>query len=223
MAEGVTVVDPASTYVDASVRVSPDAVLWPQTHLRGATHVGAGAQIGPFSVIRDCRIGERSELRAVFADRAEVGDDVTVGPFAHLRPGTTLDAGARVGNFVETKNARLGPGSKANHLTYLGDADIAEEVNVGAGVITCNYDGFFKHRTTVERGAFIGSNVNLVAPVRVGAGAVVGAGSTITRDVPSDGLAVERSETRILPGQAKRRREELARKKAAARPIRHKD
>ncbi|HRY29472.1 MAG TPA: bifunctional UDP-N-acetylglucosamine diphosphorylase/glucosamine-1-phosphate N-acetyltransferase GlmU [Elusimicrobiota bacterium] len=215
MAAGVTVVDPDSTYVDAGVRVGRDTVLYPQTFLKGRTAVGRGGRIGPFSFLQDCRVGDDAELRAVFAYGSVVGPGARVGPFTHLRPGTRIGAGARVGNFVETKNSRVGPKSKVSHLSYVGDAVLGADVNVGAGAITCNYDGFRKHRTHIGSGAFVGSNANLVAPVRVGRGAIVGAGSTIVRDVPADALALERATEIVKKGWARRKRRELARIKAA--------
>jgi bifunctional UDP-N-acetylglucosamine pyrophosphorylase/glucosamine-1-phosphate N-acetyltransferase len=193
MADGVTVVDPDATYVDAGVVVGPDTVLWPQTYLLGNTRVGAGCKIGPLAVLEDCT----------------VADGCQVGPFARLRPGARLGERARVGNFVEIKKSVLSPGVKVNHLAYVGDATVGADVNIGAGVITCNYDGVNKHETRIGAGAFIGSNVNLVAPVTVGAGAVVGAGSTITEDVPADALGLERSKQISKPGWAARRRKTL--------------
>lgn len=178
MADGVTVVDPDSTYVDAGVTVGPDTVIWPQTYLLGKTRVGSGCRIGPMTVLED----------------ADVSDGAQVGPFARLRGGARIGRNARVGNFVEVKKSTLAEGVKAGHLAYLGDATIGADVNIGAGTITCNYDGAQKHQTVIGAGAFIGSNANLVAPVTVGRGAVVGAGSTITKDVPADALALERSQ-----------------------------
>lgn len=206
MAEGVTVVDPESTYVDVNVTIGRDTVLYPQTFLQGRTRVGDNARIGPYCFIDNCQIRSRAEVRAVFAYDSTVGEGARVGPYAHLRPGTRIGAGAHVGNFVELKKTDIGPGSKANHLAYLGDARLGRGVNIGAGVITCNYDGFQKHRTVVGHGAFIGSNVNLVAPLRVGAGAIVGAGSTIVHNVPSGALALERARPVIKKDWARKKR-----------------
>ncbi len=209
MADGVTIVDPDAVYVDAGVRVGPDTVLWPQTYLLGDTRVGAGCQIGPFSWIKDSRVSDGVRVTASFVEGSAVGFEAGVGPFARLRSGARLGARVRVGNFVEIKKSVLAPGVKAGHLAYLGDARIGADVNIGAGVITCNYDGVSKHPTTIGAGAFIGSNVNLVAPVAVGRGAVVGAGSTVTEDVPAGSLALERSRQILKPGWAlkKRRRD----------------
>ena len=189
MREGVTMTDPAHTYVDASVELEPDARLLPGTILEGRTVVGAGAVIGPDSHLVDTIVGERAVVRQTVARETEIGDDVTCGPFAHLRPGSHIGARAHIGNFVETKNAEIGAGAKVPHLSYVGDAEIGEGANIGAGTITANYDGKEKHRTKVGKGARIGSNTVLVAPVEVGDGAYTGAGSVVNRDVPPGALA----------------------------------
>jgi bifunctional UDP-N-acetylglucosamine pyrophosphorylase/glucosamine-1-phosphate N-acetyltransferase len=189
MREGVTMTDPAHTYVDASVELEPDARLLPGTMLEGRTVIGAGAVIGPDTHLADTIVGERAVVRQTVAREAEIGDDVTCGPFAHLRPGSHIAARAHIGNFVETKNAEIGEGAKVPHLSYVGDAEIGEGANIGAGTITANYDGKDKHRTKIGRGAHIGSNTVLVAPVEVGDGAYTGAGSVVNRDVPPGALA----------------------------------
>jgi bifunctional UDP-N-acetylglucosamine pyrophosphorylase/glucosamine-1-phosphate N-acetyltransferase len=217
MADGVTVVDPGTTYVEATVRLGRDTVLEPQTILTGATRIGAGCRIGPWTNLRDCVVSAGASVVASFGEGARVGSDARVGPWARLRPGAVVGRGAHVGNFVELKKSRLGPGAKVNHLTYLGDATVGARANVGAGVITCNYDGFKKSSTAIGPGSFIGSNVNLVAPLRVGAGAVVGAGSTVTRDVPAQSLALERASLVMKPGWARRRREEHLKKDGSKR------
>ncbi len=194
---GVTVVDPENTYVDVGVEIGQGAVVEPGCVLTGATRIGEGARIRAHSVLED----------------AVVGEGAIVGPFARLRPGTLLGRGVHVGNFVETKNARLGEGTKANHLTYLGDAEIGAGVNVGAGTITCNYDGVQKHKTVLGDGVFVGSDSQLVAPVTVGKGAYVGAGSTITKDVPEDALALSRAPQKLVLGWAGRRRLSRGQKK----------
>ncbi len=206
MDDGVTIVDPDSTYVDAGVKVGRDSVIFPQTFLKGDTRLGERVKVGPFSYLEDCTVKDGAELKAVFAAKAEIGSDVHAGPFTHFRPGSVLGAGSKAGNFVEIKKSRIGPGAKVNHLSYVGDATVGENANIGAGVITCNYDGFQKSATVIGAGAFIGSNANLVAPVKVGAGAVVGAGSTITKDVPSDALALERARQFVKAGWARQRR-----------------
>jgi bifunctional UDP-N-acetylglucosamine pyrophosphorylase/glucosamine-1-phosphate N-acetyltransferase len=211
MRSGVTVADPRTTWVEPTVRVGPDTVLLPQTALEGATVVGAGCRVGPGARVRDSRLGAGAVVKdACVIEGAFVGPRCQVGPFAHLRPGTRLLAGARVGNFVEVKKSTLGAGTKAGHLSYLGDAVIGAGVNVGAGTITCNYDGHAKHATRIGAGAFIGSDTQLVAPVAVGRGALVAAGTTVTRDVPAGALALSRVPQENRPGWASRRRRALA-------------
>jgi bifunctional UDP-N-acetylglucosamine pyrophosphorylase / glucosamine-1-phosphate N-acetyltransferase len=189
MRDGVSMTDPERTYVDATVELDPDVHLLPGTILEGRTVVGAGSVIGPDTQLSDTIVGERVVVRHSVAHEAEVGDDATVGPFAHLRPGTRLGTDVHIGNFVETKNADLGAGTKANHLAYLGDVEIGAGANIGAGTITANYDGRSKHRTRIGKGARIGSNNVLVAPVEVGDEAYTAAGAVVTRDVPPGALA----------------------------------
>lgn len=197
------------------VELEPGCTLWAGAVLLGRTRVARGAVVHPGCVLRDTEVGVDAELRAcTVAEGAVVGAGVVAGPFAHLRSGTVLEHGSKVGNFVETKNTRLGPGAKANHLTYLGDADVGAGSNIGAGTITCNYDGGRKHRTTVGEGVFVGTNTSLVAPVQVGDGALVAAGSVITADVPPAALAVARAPQRTLEGKGAAL---LARNRAARR------
>lgn len=204
MLAGVAVVDPASVYVDEGVEVGRDSVLEPGVILRGRTRIGERCRIGPFAEFTDTVVGDDCVVRLGSSlDRAKVGDGCVVGPMAHLRPGSVLGERAKVGNFSETKNMKLGRGSKVPHLSYVGDAEIGEDVNVGAGTITCNFDGREKHKTIIGDGAFIGSNTNLVAPVRVGKGARIGAGSTITDDVEEGGLAIARARQVVKPGRGK--------------------
>jgi bifunctional UDP-N-acetylglucosamine pyrophosphorylase/glucosamine-1-phosphate N-acetyltransferase len=215
MADGVTVVDPATTFVDVDVQVGPDTTLLPLTFLEAGTRVGAGCQIGPNARLVACTVEEGASITQAVAVQAHVGPRATVGPFAYLRPGADLGPGSKVGTYVEVKQASIGAGSKVPHLTYVGDAAIGSGVNVGAGTVFVNYDGFDKHRTTVGDGAFIGSATMLVAPLTVGDGAATAAGSTITRDVPPDALAIERAEQRTIEGgQARRRRRKLAEREA---------
>lgn len=217
MAAGVVVEDPATTWVARDAVVEPDAVLRPFTLLEGRTLVRAGAAVGPFARIVDSEIGARAQvLDHCLLRECRVGAGAAVGPFAHIRPDTVIGEGAKVGNFVELKKTSLGEGSKAPHLSYLGDAQIGPGVNIGAGTITCNYDGETKHPTHIEAGAFIGSNATLVAPVRIGAGAYVAAGSAITEDVPADSLALGRAHQVRKAGWAKARRERRAAVKAKA-------
>ena len=214
MRAGVTVVDPASTWVEPGVRVGADSVLLPGTTLQGGTVVGARCRIGPHTRVRDSRIGPDSVVAdCCVLEEAALGPRCRVGPFARLRPGTRLAAGVHVGNFVETKKARLGAGAKAGHLSYLGDAEIGRRVNVGAGTITCNYDGYSKYVTVIGDDVFIGSDTQLVAPVRVGKGALVAAGTTVTKDVPAGALAVSRAPQKTVDGWADRRRRLLGKKR----------
>lgn len=205
MASGVTMIDPDRTYVDAGVKVGPDTTILPGVHLEGDTRIGAGCTIGPDTRIVDSRVGDEVEIASSTVRGTRIGEGSTIGPYAHLRPGTVMGRRTKAGSFVEIKASRIGDGSKVPHLAYVGDATIGKDVNVGAGTITCNYDGYEKHRTVIGDGAFIGSDTMLVAPVRVGRNAVTGAGSTITRDVADGELAVERSEQRNVRGYAERR------------------
>jgi bifunctional UDP-N-acetylglucosamine pyrophosphorylase / glucosamine-1-phosphate N-acetyltransferase len=207
MADGVTMFYPATCVIDADVVVASDTVIEPYVQLLGKTRVGTGCRIRSYCVIRDTEIGDDVVvLPGCLMDEARVGSSAVIGPYSRLRPGSDIGEGAHVGNFVETKKVKLGKGSKANHLTYLGDAEIGAGVNIGAGTITCNYDGVHKHKTIIEDGAFVGSDSTLVAPVRLGKGAYVGAGSCITEDVPKDALAVGRSRQIVKEGWARQKR-----------------
>lgn len=205
MESGVAIIDPDRTYIDESVQVEPGARIYPGTHLEGETTVRADSQVGPDVFAVDATIGAGSTVWYAVLRGAVVGDGCEVGPYASLRPGTVLKDGAKVGTFVETKNTTLGEGAKAPHLSYLGDATVGAKANIGAGSITCNYDGYDKHPTEIGEDAFIGSDTMLVAPVRIGDRAITGAGSVITRDVPDDALAVERSVQKEIPGYSQRR------------------
>jgi bifunctional UDP-N-acetylglucosamine pyrophosphorylase/glucosamine-1-phosphate N-acetyltransferase len=206
MRNGVTVVDPDTTYVDVDVRIGPDTVLRPMTLLEGATRVGAGCSVGPGTRITDSTVGDGADVSFAVVSGSWIGPRASVGPYASIRPGTVIEERGKAGTFVELKATRVGRGAKVPHLSYMGDAKIGDQANIGAGSITCNYDGFEKHRTEVGAEAFIGSDTMLVAPVKVGRRAVTGAGSVVTRDVPEGALAVERSEQRIVEGYADRRR-----------------
>ena len=203
MSEGVTIVNPESTFIDLDVQVGRDTVIHPSVQLERGTVVGEDVTIRSFSRITNCRIGSRSTVleSCVLVD-SEIGEDVSVGPFAHVKMGTTLEDAVKVGNFVEIKKSRLGRGTKSGHLAYLGDTTVGKNVNVSAGVITANYDGTKKHETHIEDGAFIGTNSTLIAPVRVGQDAFVAAGSTITHDVPADALAIARERQVVKEGRA---------------------
>jgi bifunctional UDP-N-acetylglucosamine pyrophosphorylase/glucosamine-1-phosphate N-acetyltransferase len=203
MDAGVTILEPARTVVEPGVQVGMDTVIHPGVSLLGRTEVGAGCTIHQGAWLRDTRVGEGVSIEAYSVlDGAEVGDGCRVGPFARLRPASRLLPGARVGNFVEVKNSELGAASKVNHLAYVGDATVGEGANLGAGVVTCNFDGTRKSATEIGRGAFIGSDTMLVAPVRVGDGATTAAGSVITKNVPDGALAVGRARQKNLAGRA---------------------
>ena len=212
---GVTFEHPDSVVVEAAVQIGEDAWIGPGVVLRGQTVVGAGARVDAHCVLTDATVGEGAVIEPhSVLEGAVVESGCVVGPFARLRPAAVLRAGAKVGNFVEVKKSTLEPGAKVSHLTYIGDATVGAGANVGAGTITCNYDGFSKHRTEIGAGAFIGSNTALVAPVRVGAGAIVAAGSTLTEDVPDNALAVARGRQVNKPDRAEALREVLRAKKA---------
>lgn len=193
MLEGVTIIDPATTHISAQAQIGRDTVLLPGTIIEGSSHIGAGCLIGPYACIKDSTVADQAEVRLSCVTEAALGTGVKIGPYAHLRPGAVLEAGARVGNFSEVKKSVIGEGAKVNHLSYIGDATIGRKVNIGAGTITCNYDGAHKHRTVIGDRTFVGSNVNLVAPVNIGPDVVLGAGSTITDDVPERSLAIARA------------------------------
>ncbi|MBI5241124.1 MAG: bifunctional UDP-N-acetylglucosamine diphosphorylase/glucosamine-1-phosphate N-acetyltransferase GlmU [Elusimicrobia bacterium] len=193
MLSGVTVCDPGSTHIDADVEIGQDTVIQPFTVMRGKTKIGRQCRVGPFCYLEDAQVGNECEVRSSQLVSCRVLEKCAIGPFANIRPDSVLGPRAKVGNFSEVKNSRVGFGSKVPHLSYIGDTEIIEDVNVGAGTITCNYDGKTKHKTTIGAKAFIGSNVNLVAPVKVGRGAKIGAGSTITEDVPDGNLAIARA------------------------------
>jgi bifunctional UDP-N-acetylglucosamine pyrophosphorylase/glucosamine-1-phosphate N-acetyltransferase len=199
MAEGVTIQDTSSVYIEPSVRIGRDTVIYPNCYLRGETVVGMSCRIGPQVEIVGSQIGNRVQIRfCTMITESRIADDAIVGPFSHLRPQCQLEKGAKIGNFVEVKKSRIGPGTKANHLAYIGDSEVGAGVNIGAGTITCNYDGFQKHRTIIEDGVFVGSNTALVAPVKLGKGASVGAGTTVTKDVPPYALAVGRAPQKTI-------------------------
>jgi bifunctional UDP-N-acetylglucosamine pyrophosphorylase / glucosamine-1-phosphate N-acetyltransferase len=207
MAAGVTIIDPATTYIDPDVQVGPDTVIHPGVAIEGQTRIGAACEIHSNVRIVDSEIADKAVIQnfcLILGSR--IAESASVGPFAHLRPESVVGEGARIGNFVELKKTTLGPGSKANHLAYLGDATIGAKVNVGAGTITCNYDGTSKHQTVIEDGAFIGSDTQLIAPVRVGKGAYVAAGSSITEDVPSGALGIARGRQTNVPDWVERKK-----------------
>jgi bifunctional UDP-N-acetylglucosamine pyrophosphorylase/glucosamine-1-phosphate N-acetyltransferase len=205
MRDGVTVVDPAATYIDASCVVEPDAVLLPGTHLEGSTSVASGAVVGPNTRLIDTTVGPAAQVTFSVAVSAIIGPGAQVGPFSYLRPQAQLDERAKAGAFVEVKQSVIGEGSKVPHLSYIGNTTIGKNSNIGAATVTVNYDGRRKHQTTIGDRVRIGSDTMLIAPVKVGDDAYTGAGSVITRDVPAGALAIERSEQRIIEGYAARR------------------
>ncbi len=190
MAAGVTMVDPATAYIDATVELAPDVVLDANVILRGRTRVGEGTRIGSGSQVIDTMVGRGCLVWASVLEASDVADDVRIGPFSHLRPGSVIDQGARLGNFAEVKNSHLGPGVQQHHMSYLGDAEVGERTNVGAGTITANYDGIHKHRTVIGARVFLGVDTMLRAPVTLGDGAKTGAGAVVLHDVPPGKLAV---------------------------------
>ena len=204
---GVTIVDPECTVIDADVDIGQDTVVRPFSSLHGVTRIGGRAQIGPLSTLIDATVGEEAKVVHSYVSGARIGDRVSVGPFAYLRPGTVLHEGSKAGTFVEIKNSDIAKGAKVPHLSYIGDADIGEGTNIGAGTITANYDGTRKHRTRIGAGAFVSVDTMFVAPVEMGDGAYTGAGSVITNDVPAGALGVARARQRNIEGYAERRKE----------------
>ncbi|QWC86949.1 bifunctional UDP-N-acetylglucosamine diphosphorylase/glucosamine-1-phosphate N-acetyltransferase GlmU [Nocardioidaceae bacterium] len=206
MKDGVTVVDPTTTWVDVTVRLEADVTLLPGTQLHGATTVATGATVGPGTTLRDVVVGAGAGVVRTHAEGAEIGEGASVGPFSYLRPGTRLAARSKIGAYVETKNASLGEGSKVPHLSYVGDAEIGDGSNIGAGTVFANYDGHTKHRTVVGDGTRTGSNNTFVAPVRIGDGAMTGGGTVVREDVPDGALAVSAGPLRIIEGWVAKRR-----------------
>jgi bifunctional UDP-N-acetylglucosamine pyrophosphorylase/glucosamine-1-phosphate N-acetyltransferase len=202
MRDGVTVMDPATTWVDADVTLAPDVILLPGTQLLGATTVAEDAVVGPDTTLKDCEIGAGARVVRAHGELAVIRAGAVVGPFSYMRPGTELGPGGKIGAFVETKNSRIGDGAKVPHLSYVGDADIGEGSNIGAGTIFANYDGTKKHRTTVGKGAKTGANNTFVAPVTIGDGAMTGGGTVVRRDVPPGNLAVSGGPQRNLDRRA---------------------
>jgi bifunctional UDP-N-acetylglucosamine pyrophosphorylase/glucosamine-1-phosphate N-acetyltransferase len=221
MQAGVTFRDPPTAYLEERVTIGADSEIGPNVQLLGRTTIGRGCRIDGTAFLCDATIGDRVHVRlGVVMTECRIGDDVVIGPFAHLRPGTELAAGVHVGNFVETKNAHLGAGTKANHLTYLGDVEVGDHTNIGAGTITCNYDGFAKHRTVIGNRVQIGSDTQLVAPVTVADDAYVAAGTTVTHDVPAGHLVLSRVPQRTVAGWVERRRAKVSGTPGQASPVR---
>lgn len=203
MENGVTLIDPENTYIAPGVRIGMDTVIYPGTILEGDTVIGEDCEIGPYSRLSDVTVADGAKVKFTFASEAEIGAHTTVGPYAYIRPDSKIGANVKIGDFVEVKNSVIGDGTKVSHLTYIGDSDVGERINFGCGTVTVNYDGKNKFRTTIEDDVFIGCNTNLIAPVKVEKGAYIAAGSTITKDVPGDCLAVARERQRNLKGWKK--------------------
>jgi bifunctional UDP-N-acetylglucosamine pyrophosphorylase/glucosamine-1-phosphate N-acetyltransferase len=210
MLAGVTIVDPSATYIDATVQIGQDTIVEPQTFLHGATRIGENCVIGPFTRIIDSSIGADCKVLSSQVVECEIENGVKIGPFANLRPGCRIASGVKIGDFVELKNAALGEKVSASHLSYIGDAEVGAGTNIGAGTVTCNYDGKRKHRTKIGRNVFVGTHSTLIAPVEIGDGAYIAGGSPITEDVPVDALALARSRQVTKPGWAKAKRDREA-------------
>lgn len=218
MNSGVTLIDPDSTHISPDVFIGRDTVIYPGTHIYGKTKIGRESVIGPHVWVEDSLIGKGVTVRSsCYITGSSIGEGVTVGPFAHIRPEARILKGAKIGNFVEIKKSTVGPGSKVSHLSYIGDATLGKDVNIGAGTITCNYDGESKHKTEISDGVFIGSDTMLVAPVKVGKGAVTGAGSTITEDVPKGALAIGRARQTVIDDWEQKKSEKASKKKNTVR------
>jgi len=209
----VTILDPGHTYIESEVEIGMDTIIYPGSILRGRTVIGEDCVIGPNAELSNSRIGDAVKIRYAVLEDASVDSRTSVGPYAYLRPGTAVGSDVKIGDFVELKNAKVGNGSKVPHLSYVGDAEVGEHVNIGCGAITANFDGVNKSRTIIKDHAFIGSNSNLIAPVTIGEGAYVVAGSTITHDVPDDAMAIARERQTNKLGYAARFRERMKSKK----------
>lgn len=205
MLEGITIVDPALTFIDKGVKIGKDTVIYPNVYIEGKTEIGTGCVIRGNTRITDCILGDNCTVENSVLVQSTFGQGVTIGPFAYVRPGTVVEAEVKIGDFVEIKNSVIGTGTKVPHLSYIGDSHIGKKVNIGAGTITCNYDGVAKHRTVVEDGAFIGSNSSLVAPVTIGKGAIIGAGSAISKDVPPNALGITRATQKNIENFSEKR------------------
>ena len=204
MDEGVTILDPNSTFIGEEVQIGMDTIIRPQTHLEGKTVIGENCEIGPCCRLTDMIVGNQTQIQFTVAMESKIGDETKVGPYAYIRPNCVIGDHIKVGDFVEVKNSVIGNGTKISHLTYVGDSDVGERINFGCGTVTVNYDGKKKYRTTIEDDVFIGCNANLVAPVTLKQGSYVAAGSTITKDVPENALAVARTRQSNLEGWHKK-------------------
>ncbi len=202
---GVTIVDPSSTFIDSTVKIDRDTIIYPGSTILGKTRIGENCKLGPYAFIQNCQIENGVEVRASFIYGAKIAERAKVGPFSHIRPGTFVGEEARVGNFCEVKKSRIGQGTKVSHLSYIGDAFLGKGINIGAGTITCNFDGVRKNITRIGDGTFVGSDAKFIAPVKIGKGVVIGAGSTITEDVPAGKLAIARARQVIKDRKRKKK------------------
>ncbi len=206
LAAGVLMMDPAAVYVEDGVEVGTGTMLLPGTILRGGTVIGSGCTIGPQTMITGCTVADNCTVNASQCEESTLERDCQIGPYTHIRPHCVVGAGSKIGAFVQLKNCNLGAGTKMAHLTYVGDSDVGDNCNFGCGTVTCNYDGFHKHRTTIGSNVFVGCNTNFVPPVAVGDGAFIAAGTTVTEDVPEDAMAIGRSRQEVKPGWAEENR-----------------
>lgn len=206
LAAGVLMMDPAAVYVEDEVEVGAGTMLLPGTILRGGTVIGSGCTIGPQTMITGCTVADNCTVNASQCEESTLERDCQIGPYTHIRPHCVVGAGSKIGAFVQLKNCNLGAGTKMAHLTYVGDSDVGDNCNFGCGTVTCNYDGFHKHRTTIGSNVFVGCNTNFVPPVAVGDGAFIAAGTTVTEDVPEDAMAIGRSRQEVKPGWAEENR-----------------
>ena len=209
---GVRMMDPASVYVEDSVTVGAGTLLLPGTILRGDTHVGENCQIGPNVMLTDCTVGEECTINASQCEESRIERGCQIGPYTHIRPHCVVGEGSKIGAFVQLKNCNLGQGTKMAHLTYVGDSDVGDRCNFGCGTVTCNYDGFHKHRTTIGSDVFVGCNTNFVPPVKIGDGAFIAAATTVTDDVPADAMVIGRSRQTVKEGWAEQNRQKKGKK-----------
>ena len=209
---GVRMMDPASVYVEDSVTVGAGTLLLPGTILRGDTHVGENCQIGPNVMLTDCTVGEECTINASQCEESRIERGCQIGPYTHIRPHCVVGEGSKIGAFVQLKNCNLGQGTKMAHLTYVGDSDVGDRCNFGCGTVTCNYDGFHKHRTTIGSDVFVGCNTNFVPPVKIGDGAFIAAATTVTDDVPADAMVIGRSRQTVKEGWAEENRKKKGKK-----------
>lgn len=212
LSSGVVMMDPSSVYVEDDVTIGPGTVLLPGTILRGKTTVGDNCQLGPNVMLTDCQVGDGCTINASQCEESQIESGCQIGPYTHIRPHCVVGEGSKIGAFVQLKNCNLGKGTKMAHLTYVGDSDVGDNCNFGCGTVTCNYDGFQKHRTTIGSNVFVGCNTNFVPPVKIGDGAFIAAATTVTEDIPVDAMVIGRSRQLVKEGWAASNREKKAKK-----------